>query len=272
MYLNFYHLKESPFNLTPDSHFLFLGAKHKEALVHIRYGLSEKKGFIMVTGAIGAGKTTLCRSLLREMEQRYNIALVLNSMLSPTSLLKVLIKDLGITTKARSRYDMTDVLYQYILDQKNVVVVIDEAQNLGVSTLEQVRLLGNLETEKEKLLQIILVGQPELKDRLASERLRQLNQRIAVRYHLEPLNREETTGYINYRLAVAGNEGKIRFPEEAVQSIYNYSGGVPRVINIVCDYSLVYGYIRETHIITRDIVERAIKESQGIICRESVLV
>lgn len=272
MYLNFYHLKEPPFNLTPDSHFFFLSAKHKEALMHIKYGLVEKKGFILITGAIGAGKTTLCRTLLREMEQRYKIALILNSMLSPAGLLKALIKDLGIITKARSRYDMMDVLYQYILEQKGVVVVIDEAQNLGISTLEQVRLLGNLETEKEKLLQIILVGQPELRDRLANERLRQLNQRIAVRYHLEPLNREETADYIYHRLGIAGDSGRIQFQEEAVQAIYNYSGGVPRIINIVCDYSLVYGYVKETHIITRDIVEQAIKESQGIFCQESVLV
>lgn len=272
MYINFYGLKEKPFNLTPDSHFLFLGTHHKEALGHIRYGLSYKKGFLLISGEVGAGKTTLCRAILREMDKNHKIAFVLNTMLSPTGLLKAIMKDLGIKTKVRSRHDMMAALNEYILTERNVVIVIDEAQNLGISTLEQVRLLGNIETEKEKLLQIVLVGQPELKKRLSDPRLRQLNQRISIRYHLEPLNREEVTQYIYYRLKIAGSEDRIRFHEDALSKIYNYSGGIPRLINIICDYCLMCGYINESYLINEDMVEESIINFQGASTKDAVLV
>jgi general secretion pathway protein A len=263
MYLNFYELNEKPFNLTPDSNFLFLSEQHKEALAHIKYGIAERKGFLLITGEIGAGKTTLCRTLLSELTQNYKIALILNSMVSAAGLLKGIIADLGIKTKAKTRQDMMDVLSQTVISERNIVIVIDEAQNLTMSALEQVRLLGNFETEKEKLLQIILIGQPELRETISSPRLQQLNQRISVRYHLNPMEREEVEEYINHRLTIAGNKGKITFDYNAIQEIYNYSGGIPRIINVICDYCLVSGYINESFIIDKDMVSEAIKESQG---------
>lgn len=272
MYLDFYGLKERPFSLTPDSHFLFLSEKHKEAIAHVRYGLLEKKGFVLITGEIGTGKTTLCRALLKELDRQYKIALILNSMVTPAGLLRSIITDLGISTKARNRQDMVDVLYRFLTEEKDVILVIDEAQNLSRDVLEQVRLLGNLETEKEKLIQIILVGQPELREILEKEHLKQLNQRIAVRYHILALNREETKQYIYHRLRVAGDNGRIVWEEDALQGIYNYSGGVPRVINIVCDYCLINGYIKESNIISKDMTEQAIRETQGVFSENVVLV
>lgn len=264
MYTNFYNLHEKPFSLTPDSHFLFLSSIHKEALVHLVYGLQERKGFILITGEIGAGKTTLCRALMKEMDQKYKIALVLNPLLSPTGLLKAIVLDLGIKTKSRTRQDLVHALNQFLLEGNEVAIIIDEAQNLSKQALEQIRLLGNLETEKEKLLHLILIGQPELKNVLAKESLKQLNQRIAVRYHIKPLNYEETVFYIFHRLNVAGANGKIKFHEDALKMIYEHSGGVPRIINILCDYSLAAGYVYESWTITKDMVEQAVKEYKGI--------
>lgn len=272
MYIDFYGLKEKPFDLTPDSHFLFLSQKHKEALAHIKYGILEKRGFILITGEIGSGKTTLCRALLKELDRRYKVALVLNTIVSPTGLLRCIIKDLGIKTKARSKEALMDVLYGFLLENRDVVIVIDEAQNLKKPALEQIRLLGNLETEKEKLVQIVLIGQPELVEILSKPDLRQLNQRIAVRYHLHALNREETKEYIYHRLKIAGDNGRIVFQEDALETIYNYSGGVPRIVNIVCDYCLVNGYVKETIVIDKNIVDEAIKETQGISPSEVVFV
>lgn len=271
MYLEFYNLRERPFSLTPDSHFLFLSEKHKETLAHIRYGIQEKKGFILVTGEIGAGKTTICRSLLKELNNQYRIALVLNSMQSPTGLLKSIIADLGITTKTRARHELIEHLNKFLLEEKNVVLVIDEAQNLNTPALEQIRLLGNLETEKEKLIQIVLVGQPELRDILEKEELEQLNQRIAVRYHIQPLTREETKQYIYHRLKIAGEPGKLVFQDSALDEIYNFSGGIPRIINILSDYCLMSGYICESYVINKNIVEQAIQETQGVFPEGCVL-
>jgi general secretion pathway protein A len=271
MYLHFYGLKEKPFNLTPDSNFLFLSEHHKEALAHIKYGIEEKKGFLLITGEIGSGKTTLCRALLKELEKNHKIALILNSMVSPSGLLKSILIDLGIKTKAKTRQEMMEVLSQTLIEERNIVIVIDEAQNLTMSALEQIRLLGNFETEKEKLVQIILVGQPELRKIIENQRLKQLNQRISVRYHLQPMNREDTTKYINHRLYMAGDTGKITFGEDALQTIYSYSGGVPRIINVICDYCLICGYITESFIIDKNMVDQAIKESQGYFAEEWVI-
>lgn len=272
MYLNFYGLKENPFGLTPDSNFLFLSEKHKEALAHIKYGIEGKKGFSLITGEIGAGKTTLCRTLLKELDKQYRIALILNSMVSPSGLLRAIITDLGITKKTKTRQDMVEVLSKFLIEERNVVIIIDEAQNLSVLALEQIRLLGNLETEKEKLIQIVLIGQPELNGIIAGPRLKQLNQRIAVRYHLQAINREETKEYIHHRLRTAGNSGRITFHDDALQEIYNFSGGVPRVINIICDYCLMCGYISESYSITREMAEEAIKESQGTLSEEIISI
>lgn len=279
MYLKFYGLKEKPFSLTPDSHFLFLSRKHKEAMAHIMYGLQERKGFILLSGEIGAGKTTLCRALIKELNQNYKVALIFNPLLSPSGLLRAIVSDLGIRCKSRTRQDLIHALNQYLVEGNDVVIIIDEAQNLSLAALEQIRLLSNLETEKDKLLQLVLVGQPELKDLLLRESLKQLNQRIAVRYHIQPLDREETMFYIFHRLNIAGAlailplgrmpkgilpKGRIKFQEDALKEIYIYSGGIPRIINILCDYSLTTGYIRESWVIDKDIVDQAIREYKGI--------
>lgn len=263
MYLNFYGLKENPFSLTPDSHFLFMSRKHREAMAHLKYGLQECKGFILITGEIGAGKTTLCRALMKELDDKYKVALILNPLLSPTGLLRAIITDLGISCRSRARQDLIQVLNQYLIEGNEVIVLIDEAQNLSRAALEQIRLISNLETEKEKLLQLVLVGQPELRNLLARESLEQLNQRIAVRYHINPLDKEETAFYIFHRLNVAGAEGRIRFKEDALEDIYMHSGGVPRIINILCDYSLTAGYVKESWVITKEMVFEAVKEYQG---------
>ena len=264
MYCNFYNLVEEPFNLTPDSHFLFHSKKHKDALAHILFGLQAKKGFILITGEIGAGKTTVCRALVKELDKHFRIALVLNPMLSPTELLKTITDDLGIPYKGRSRQAMIGALYDFLLKGEETIIIIDESQNLSPTAMEQIRMLGNLETEKTKLLQLVLVGQPELRSILQKEKLKQLNQRIAVRYHLEALNIDETSQYIYYRLNIAGAQGKIWFHPNAIERIYHHSRGIPRIINIICDYSLMAGYVDNSWSITKDMVDRAIAEYEGI--------
>ena len=264
MYEEFYNLQEKPFSLTPDSRFLFLSKKHKEAFSHLIYGIKEKKGFIEITGEIGTGKTTLCRSLLNKVDKEVKTALVFNPNLSGLELLKTILKDLGLNTDGESEKELIDRLNKFLVKQSlkggNVVLIIDEAQNLSFSLLERIRMLSNLETEKEKLLQIILVGQPELHTHLNSPKLKQLNQRIAVRYHLTPLDKRETREYIDHRLKIAGSNGNLNFTQRAINEIYVYSEGIPRLINILCDHVLLTGYVLETNKITRRIVKRAIKE------------
>lgn len=272
MYLDFYNLKEHPFNLTPDSHFLFRSQEHKEALGHLTYGLQEKKGFILITGEIGAGKTTVCRALIKRLNPQYKVALILNPMLSPCGLLRAIADDLSIECRNRTKQGIIDTLNKYLLSGHEVIVIIDEAQNLSLAAMEQVRLLGNLETEKTKLLQLILVGQPELRKILQKEKLKQLQQRIAVRYHIQPMDRTETSEYIYYRLNIAGAEGQIWFQPEALEEIFANSFGIPRLINIICDYCLMIGYLQETRIISKDMVKEALAEYQGLSGQRLVTV
>lgn len=268
MYKEFFGLKENPFDLTPDSHFLFPSKKHQEALAHLAYGIEARKGFILITGEVGAGKTTLCRALLSRMDENTEVAFVLNSYLNAFEILQTINQDLGIRTKVQSKKELIDELNEFLLSQKqknkNVVVLIDECQNLPFETLEQLRMLSNLETEKEKLLQIIMVGQPELLDILKTPELRQLNQRITVRYHLYPLDYQEMTDYIYHRLKIAGSEeGGIQFSDKALKRIYTKSKGIPRIINVICDNSLLAAYVVETKKITLPLVKKAIKEIDG---------
>ncbi|PIW60967.1 MAG: ATPase [Candidatus Omnitrophica bacterium CG12_big_fil_rev_8_21_14_0_65_50_5] len=267
MYLEFFGFKENPFNITADPEFFFSSKKHTEAFSHLLYGIKERKGIMVVTGEIGTGKTTLCRMLLNKMGENIQSALILNPSFSALQLLQLIISDFGIDVKSPNKFDLMMALNQFLIQQtnsgRNVVLIIDECQNLGVSQLEQIRLLSNLETEKQKLLQIILFGQPELMDKLGLKSLRQLNQRIAVRYHVMPLERDEVDQYIRHRLDVARSDYSrppVIFSESAINQIYVNSKGTPRMINIFCDRALLAGFACETFTITEDILHRCVQE------------
>ena len=269
MYRDFFGLKEKPFNITSDPSFLFLSKKHQEALAHLTYGIKERKGFIEITGEIGTGKTTLCRVLLNSLGEKVKTAYLLNSNItSDMQLLNTIIYDLGIKPVGKNKMALLKALNEFLLEQislgNNVVLIIDEAQNLRAKVLEQIRMLSNLETDKEKLLQIVLVGQPELKDILRSPDLRQLNQRITVRFHIHPLDRQETEEYIKHRLSLAGANGNVYFYKEALDEIHSFSNGVPRLINILCDKSLLLGFVLETKNITDEIVKKTISEMETV--------
>ena len=260
MYCKFYGLKERPFNVTSDPAFFYSSKKHQEAVAHLIYGISNRKGIILVTGEIGTGKTTLCRFFLSGLEKNVKAAFILNPYLPEIQLLEAIINDLGIHVKGRSKLSFVEALNKFLLSEfqqgNNVVLFIDEAQNLKPHQLEQVRLLSNLETEKNKLLQIVLVGQPELNRKLEQYSLRQIQQRIMVRYHITPLAEDELKDYINHRLIVAGSDKRIHFTDEAVELISNFSCGTPRLINILCDRALLAGFVAESNIIDSDIIQK----------------
>jgi len=268
MYREFFGLKERPFNVTSDPNFLFLSRVHKEAFSHLLYGIKERKGFLEITGEVGAGKTTLCRALLNQLDSNTKSAFIFNSNLPHLQLLQCIIEDFGITVRRKNKASMLRQLNDFLLEElsrgNNVILIIDEAQNLKPSIMEEVRMLSNLETDKEKLFQIILVGQPELRDKIDSPGLRQLKQRIAVRYHITPLAKDEIAKYINHRLTIAGSNGQIHFPEDSIDAIYKFSGGIPRIINMVCDKSFLAAYVMETRTISLPIVEKSINELEGI--------
>lgn len=249
MYAEFYNLREMPFNITPDPRFLYLAPSHEEALQHLRYGIHEKKGFIVLTGEVGCGKTTICRKLLDEMDEDHvETALILNPRLSETQILQAILRELGEDKPKRNRNDLQDQLNQLLLDRiqlgKNIVLIIDESQNMSFEALEHIRLLSNLETNTQKLLQIVLIGQPELKEKLKQKRLRQLRQRILVYYDLKPLTKEETVRYITHRLQVAGANGRPYLTRRAYRAIYRHSKGLPRMINNIADKAILASFIR----------------------------
>lgn len=274
MYERFFFLTEPPFRLTPDPKFLYLSEKHQEAMDLLTFGIQERRGFVLLTGEVGTGKTTLCRAVLDRLDKGIETALILNPILSDLELLKAINEDFGIRVNSISMKDHLDALNQFLLKKAegngNAMVIIDEAQNLDPKTLEMIRLLSNLETEKTKLIQIVLVGQPELRDKLKLHELRQLNQRIIVRYHLKPLSPEETNSYIFNRLAVTGGRGNIKFTLPALQRIYGASRGVPRLINIVCDRVLMVAFVKEKRLVDDDIAREAIDEleREGAIQRD----
>ncbi len=269
MYEEFYGFQESPFNITPDPRFLFLSRRHQEAFDHLLYGLQERKGFIQITGEVGAGKTTLCRALLEQLGPAYKTALVLNPFLTCEQLLWLILVELGLSPEGQDRMSNLQLLNRFLLEQltkgNDVVLLIDEAQDLDTELLEQVRLLSNLETDQRKLLQIVLIGQPELRTLLDRKDLRQLRQRITVRYHITPLSKSETGAYIQHRLHVAGANSRPAFDRRAIRKIHRYSGGVPRLINAVCDKTLLCGYVLGTDQLTGAHVRRAIRELEGDI-------
>lgn len=264
MYAEYFGFRELPFNVTSDPNFLYLSKNHKEAISHMLYGIKEKKGFIEITGEIGTGKTTLCRALLRELPDCTNTAFILNPILSSLQLLEAIVEDLGMRIKRHNRLSLIRQLNEYLLEQArlnhNTVLIVDEAQNLTESALEQIRLLSNLETEKEKLLQIILVGQPELRQKLSLPQLKQLRQRISVRYHLMPLSNDEVKEYILHRLKLAGFNKELCFAPESLESICAFSKGIPRLINILCDRSLLACYVSEKKMVDAQTTSQCINE------------
>ena len=267
MYDEFYGFREPPFNITPDPRFLFFSDQHREAFNHILFGIRERKGFIQVTGEVGAGKTTVCRAILAELGPTCKTALILNPTMTSTQLFRAVLVELGIKPRRVDKAAYLELLNAYLLEQaaqgNDVVLFIDEAQDLDHELLEQVRLLSNLETDRSKLLQIVLVGQPELREKLNGLRLRQLRQRITVRYHLTPLSREETERYIDHRLRVAGGSGRPTFTPWALRTIHRYSCGVPRLINAVCDKALLYGFVNGTDELDARSIRQAIRELEG---------
>ncbi len=269
MYLTFFGLNEKPFAITPDPRYLYLSERHAEALAHLLYGINEAGGFVQLTGEVGTGKTTIVRSLLAQTPKNAEIALILNPKMTAPEFLLTICEELGIgvpDSALNSLKDLVDILSHYLLRAhaagQRVVLVVDEAQNLAPEVLEQVRLLTNLETNTQKLLQIILIGQPELRELLARNELRQLAQRITGRYHLNPLSREETTAYVRHRLRVAGATTDI-FSPQALGEVFRLSQGVPRVINVICDRALLGAYSLDRHRVTAPLVRHAASEVFG---------
>ncbi|HZL78476.1 MAG TPA: AAA family ATPase [Candidatus Limnocylindrales bacterium] len=269
MYLEFYGLRLSPFDITPNPRFLFHSTKHREAFNHLLYGIRERKGFVQLTGEVGAGKTTLCRALLEQLDGHFSTALILNPVLTGNELMKAIATEYGLDAKGKDRLETMAMISDFLLKQtlagKETVLIIDEAQNLTEELLEQVRLISNIETDDRKLLQIVLLGQPELRDRLNSHQLRQLRQRITVRYHLNPLTRVEVAQYIQHRLALAGSNGVPQFTGPAVWRVYGYSKGIPRLVNAVCDKALLAGFVERSYRVNYRMVGRAIRELEGNI-------
>jgi general secretion pathway protein A len=267
MYLEFYGLKEYPFSVTPDPRYLFFSPQHREAYSHVIYGIEQRKGFIQLTGEVGCGKTTICRAVLSGLSEDVQTALILNPCLSETQLMRAMLNDFGLEVKGRDRLTYIETLNEFLLrmnkEDVNVALIIDEAQDLSPRVMEQIRLLSNLETDQHKLIQIVLVGQPELKQRLASPSLRQLRQRITVRYHISPLTREQAVIYIDHRLRVAGSDGRVVFDSSAVKLIHKYSQGTPRLVNAVCDNVLLAGYVDRTLTIGASQVKKAIAQLEG---------
>ena len=269
MYLSFFGLNEKPFAITPDPRYLYLSERHAEALAHLLYGINESGGFIQLTGEVGTGKTTVVRTLLSRVPHHADVAVILNPRVTPVEFLLTICEELGLGMADADRdsvKQMVDALNRRLLsahaEGRRIIVIVDEAQNLSAEVLEQVRLLTNLETPTQKLLQIILIGQPELRELLDRTELRQLAQRITGRYHLEPLSREETRGYIRHRLRVAGATGEI-FTPAALAEVHRLSTGIPRVINVTCDRALLGAYTQETRKITAALVRLAAGEVYG---------
>lgn len=270
MYCEFYGFRESPFTITPNPRFLFLSDHHREALAHLMYAVDNHVGFVELTGEVGTGKTTLLRTFLSRLDNRgHRTALVFNPCLSSLELLKSVNREYGLPCESESRVDLLQALNNFLLEQKaagrSVVLVMDEAQNLSPEVLEQIRLISNLETETDKLIQIVLSGQPELLSLLAREELRQLNQRITVRYHLLPMDFHSMQRYIDHRMELAGCHRAAQFSASALKRIFRFSGGVPRLVNVVCDRALLIGFTLESRIISGGMAAQAVSEVAGRI-------
>lgn len=269
MYESFFALKEKPFSLTPNPRFLFLSKTHNEVYAHLIYGIESRAGFVEVTGEVGTGKTTILRTLLSHLDEtKYRVAFIFNPKLTAFELLRNINREFGVADDGMSSPDLIQALNEFLLAENQAgrtpILVIDEAQNLSGEVLEQIRLLSNLETEEDKLIQVILVGQPELRHHLSDHSLRQLNQRIAVRYQLRPLNQEETTSYILHRLNIAGRPDGNVFSPKALRKVFQCSSGVPRRINLICDRALLTAFSEERGTVSARDVDQAVKELAGM--------
>ena len=267
MYERFYQLRERPFALSPDPDYLYPSRVHREALDYLRYGLESHAGFVVITGEIGSGKTTLLQTLLRGIDSQTTVGRIVNTMLEPRELLETIMIDFGLEPDGRSKPLLLRDLAQHLVDQRlagrMVLVVIDEAQNLSPAALEELRMLSNLETEKSKLLQIVMVGQPNLREKLLSPELEQLRQRITVSYHLQPLDADETFNYVNHRLRRAALDTPLEFQREVTDLVHASSRGVPRIINVICDAALVFGYAEERHLIDLPLIQEVLNELEA---------
>jgi len=264
MYEKFFELDKKPFELVPNPEFLFLSKSHKKAIVYLDYGLKEHAGFILVTGEVGSGKTTIVRNLLKNLDDTVTLSKVFNTKVTSEQLIAMVNDDFGLDTAHKDKITLLRELTDFLIDQHAAgrwpTLIIDEAQNLSGELLEEVRMLSNLETDTSKLLQIILVGQPELRKTLAQPELRQLRQRISISCHLMPLSRQETEDYIFHRLEIAGNRNAVSFDEGSIEIIYSFSRGIPRLVNIICDFLMLSAFAEETKRMTRELVQEVIGE------------
>ncbi len=267
MYDSFYGLNEKPFHIVPNPNYLYMSPKHQNALTHLEYGLMERVGFILLTGEIGTGKTTLIRYLLNQIESDMEVAVIFNTNVSSDQLLSLILNEFELNAEVDDKIKTLDTFYQFLIEKyaedKRVLLIIDEAQNLSHESLEEVRMLSNLQSDEQMLLQIMLVGQSELKEKLRNPALAQFTQRIAVNYHLTALPEEDTGRYIAYRLEKAGGRPDI-FTTDAVGLIHQASGGIPRSINLLCDTALTYGYADELETIDAPVIEQVIRDKGGL--------
>lgn len=268
MYQQFYGFDKMPFNNTPDTRFFFHSEQHQEALSSLLYCVNERKGFMLLTGEIGAGKTTVCRAFLNRLDPATKVAVITNTRLTERQLLQSICEEFGLWIPGNvGKVTLFNELNTFLVDQyrqgANTVLIVDEAQNLRPEVLEEIRLISNLETERDKLIQIVLMGQPELREIVELPELRQLKQRIVLRYHLYPLSEKETQAYIFHRLKVAGASGNLKFSRSALALVHQYSGGIPRVVNILCDNALLLGFVQETRKISESLVQEVIRDLEG---------
>ena len=268
MYTAFFNLKRKPFELSPDPEFLLLSKAHKRAMLNLSYGMSENAGFILITGEVGTGKTTIIRHMMKGLQEDVRLARVNNTKVSSEQLIAMINEDFGLAIKGKDKTGMLSELSEFLIEQyaqgRRSMIIIDEAQNLSPDLLEEIRLLSNLETDRSKLVQIILVGQPELAEILASPGLRQLRQRISIRCHIQPLSREETEAYIFHRLEVAGNRGAVTFQDGTIGIVHNFSRGIPRLINIFCDFLMLSAFGEEIKEISPEFVREIVGELETI--------
>jgi general secretion pathway protein A len=268
MYLEHFGLEVYPFGTSPDPRFFYPSAKHKEALACLIYAVEQRKGFALITGEVGAGKSMLCRAAFAEFGDHVLTALVTHTSLSPKQFFQAVCAEFNIPYRNRSKIELIHAIKALLENQRNqqrnVVLIVDEAQNLSIAVLEEVRMLGNLEAAHEKLIQIILVGQPELRQAIGTQELRQLNQRLAVKFHLGALSLQDVAAYVDHRVRIAGRDSDISlFDDDAKRKLYDYTQGVPRLVNVTCDQALLQAYVSDHPRVTFEIMRQVVSETEG---------